>query len=79
MPALKTFSLLGKGLKLDSAEDIEAHIKPLRDDADVEEVQFTGNTLGVGASEALAKVLETKSKLQVRSFCRNWWPVSCDS
>lgn len=65
MSSRKTFSLLGKGLKLDNAADIEPHIQALKDDADVTEVQFTGNTLGVGASEALAKVLETKTKLQV--------------
>ena len=65
MSGAKIFSLEGKGLKLDTAEDIEPHIKDLKDNADVEEVRFLGNTLGVGASEALAKVLETKKKLQV--------------
>ncbi|PSN62941.1 RNI-like protein [Corynespora cassiicola Philippines] len=68
MPGSKIFSLEGKGLKLDTAEDIEPHIKELRDNADVEEVRFLGNTLGIGASEALAKVLETKKKLQVANF-----------
>lgn len=69
----KIFTLEGKGLKLDTAEDIEPHIKELRDNEDVEEVRFLGNTLGIGASEALAKVLETKKKLQVRrlSVCRS--------
>ena len=59
------FSLEGKGLKLTTAEDIEPHIKALRENDDVEEVRFLGNTLGIGASEALAKVLETKKKLKV--------------
>jgi Ran GTPase-activating protein 1 len=63
----KIFSLEGKGLKLDTAEDIEPHIKDLKSNDDVEEVRFLGNTLGVGASEALAKVLETKKKLRVCS------------
>lgn len=62
----KIFSLEGKVLKLTTAEDIEPHIKALRDNNDVEEVRFLGNTLGIGASEALAKVLETKKNLQVR-------------
>jgi Ran GTPase-activating protein 1 len=66
MASGKNFSLLGKGLKLDSAEDIAPHIQALKGDPDVEEVQFTGNTLGVGASEALAAILSTKTKLQVR-------------
>lgn len=65
MSGSKVWSLEGKGLKLDTAEDIESHIKDLRGNADVEEVRLLGNTLGIGASEALAKVLETKKKLQV--------------
>lgn len=68
MATLKVFSLEGKGLKLTTAEDIEPHIQPLKDDADVEEVVFVGNTLGVEASEALAKVLESKRNLKV-CFC----------
>jgi len=65
MSGSKIFSLEGKVLKLTSAEDIEPHIKALRENDDVEEVRFLGNTLGIGASEALAKVLETKKNLQV--------------
>jgi len=61
----KVFSLEGKGLKLDTAADIESHIQTLKDSQDVEEVLFQGNTLGVGACEALAKVLETKQSLRV--------------
>jgi hypothetical protein len=59
------FSLEGKGLKLTTAEDIEPYIKELRDNEHVEEGRLLGNSLGVQASEALAKVLETKKKLQV--------------
>lgn len=60
----KVFSLEGKGLKLDTAEDIEAHIAPLRSQ-DVEEVRILGNTLGVGACQRLGEVLATKKNLQV--------------
>lgn len=60
----KVFSLEGKGLKLDSAADIEKHIQPLQDSADIQEVRFLGNTLGVEACAALAKVLETKKSIQ---------------
>ncbi len=66
MGSLKVFSLEGKGLKLDTAQDIEPHIEALKADADVEEVRFQGNTLGTEASKRLAEVLETKTKLQVR-------------
>jgi Ran GTPase-activating protein 1 len=65
-PSTKIFSLEGKGLKLDTAADVEAHIKPLREMEDVEEVRFLGNTLGVEACKVLGKVLETKQTLQVR-------------
>lgn len=61
----KLFSLEGKSLKLDTASDIESHIEPLRNSNDVEEVRLQGNTLGVGACEALAKVLETKQTIKV--------------
>ena len=69
MASSKLFSLEGKGLKLDTAEDIHPHIQPLKDNTDVEEVRFLGNTLGIGASEALAEVLAEKKNLQVAQFC----------
>ncbi|KAK4507971.1 hypothetical protein PRZ48_001706 [Zasmidium cellare] len=59
-----TFSLRGQALKLDTAADVAKHIKPLEDNPDVEEVHLEGNTIGVEAAEALAKVLETKSNLK---------------
>lgn len=68
-PSLKIFSLEGKGLKLDTAADVEAHIKPLREMEDVQEVRFLGNTLGVEACKVLGEVLETKKSLQVRPYC----------
>ncbi|CEJ56978.1 Putative Ran specific GTPase activating protein An-RanGAP (Eurofung) [Penicillium brasilianum] len=61
----KVFSLEGKGLKLDTAEDIDAHIKPLVEFTDYTEIRFGGNTLGVGASERLATVLATQKSLEV--------------
>lgn len=67
-PSLKLFSLEGKGLKLDTAADVEIHIKALREMEDVEEVRFLGNTLGVEACKVLGEVLETKKSLQVRSY-----------
>lgn len=62
----RVFSLEGKGLKLDTAEDLEAHIVDLRAMDDVEEVRFLGNTLGIGACKLLGEVLATKKSLQVR-------------
>ncbi|KAI1022781.1 hypothetical protein LB503_000887 [Fusarium chuoi] len=63
----KIFSLEGKGLKLDTAEDLEPHIAPLRS-VDVEEVRILGNTLGVGACKLLGEVLATKKNLRVANF-----------
>nr|POF26314.1 ran gtpase-activating protein 1 [Quercus suber] len=60
----KIFSLRGKALKLNTAEDIQQHIGPLESSSDVEEVHLEGNTIGVGAAEALAKILATKSTLR---------------
>ncbi|KAJ5594414.1 Ran GTPase-activating protein 1 [Penicillium hispanicum] len=64
----KIFSLNGKGLKLDSAEDIEAHIKPLTEETDYTEIHFGGNTLGIGASERLAAALTTQKSLEVANL-----------
>ncbi|KAK8056729.1 ran GTPase activating 1 [Apiospora rasikravindrae] len=60
----KVFSLEGKGLKLDTAEDLEAHIADLKSMEDVEEVKMLGNTLGIGACKRLGEVLATKKSLQ---------------
>ncbi|KAF1944153.1 ran GTPase activating protein 1 [Clathrospora elynae] len=68
MSGTKVFSIEGKGLKLTTAEDIEPHIQDLRSNDSVEEIRFLGNTLGIGASEALAKVLEGKRNLQVANL-----------
>jgi Ran GTPase-activating protein 1 len=66
-PNTKIFSLEGRGLKLDTAADVEAHIKPLKEMNDVDEVRFLGNTLGIEACKAIGEVLETKKTLQVKS------------
>jgi len=62
----KIFTLEGKGLKLDTAADVEPHVKSLREMEDVEEVRLLGNTLGVEACKILGEILETKKTLQVR-------------
>lgn len=62
----KVFSLEGKGLKLDTAADVETHIGPLRSMPDIEEIRLQGNTLGIEACKLLGEVLETKKTLQVR-------------
>ncbi|KAK4105598.1 RNI-like protein [Parathielavia hyrcaniae] len=67
-PSTKIFSLEGRGLKLDSAEDLEAHIADLRATEDLQEVHMLGNTLGVGACKLLGEVLATKKTLRVANL-----------
>lgn len=60
----ETFSLAGKGLKLDTKEDLEKHIAPLQESSNITHIDLSGNTLGVSACEALAPILSSKSTLQ---------------
>ena len=64
-PPPKVFSLEGKGLKLDTADQLEAYIKPLIDNTDFTEVRLGGNTYGVSASERLASILSKQKNLLV--------------
>ncbi|CAM1506880.1 Fc.00g065210.m01.CDS01 [Cosmosporella sp. VM-42] len=64
----KIFSLEGKGLKLDTAADLEPHIAELRANNDIEEVRILGNTLGVEACKLLGEVLATKKSLSVANL-----------
>ena len=59
------FSLKGKVLKLDTESDIAQHIQGLQANEEVEEIDFGGNTLGIGAAKALADTLGTKAKLKI--------------
>ncbi|KIV77652.1 hypothetical protein PV11_09439 [Exophiala sideris] len=60
----ETFSLAGKGLKLDTKEDLEKHIQPLAKSSNVTHIDLSGNTLGVAACAALAPILSSKRTLQ---------------
>lgn len=60
------FSIHGQGLHLNTAADIEPHLCVLRAvSKTVEEIHFGGNTIGVEASLALAKVLKELPALKV--------------
>ena len=65
MAPRKVFSLEGKGLKLDTAEQLEIYVKPLIDSTDWTEVCLGGNTYGVSASERLASILSRQKNLEV--------------
>ncbi|KIW86647.1 uncharacterized protein Z519_12772 [Cladophialophora bantiana CBS 173.52] len=62
--ASSTFSLAGKGLKIDTKEDLEKHIDLLTSSSSVTHIDLSGNTLGVSACAALAPILASKSTLQ---------------
>ena len=57
--ASTVFSLAGKGLKLDTAEDVDKHIGSLASSTTVTHVDLSGNTLGVGACAAFATIFPT--------------------
>lgn len=63
--ATDSFSLEGRGLKLDTADDINSHIESLRSSkGTITQATFAGNTLGVGACEALASALSEQTSLE---------------
>ncbi|KAF3989841.1 hypothetical protein FT663_03373 [Candidozyma haemuli var. vulneris] len=55
--AENTFSLAGKQLKLDTAKSIESYLGDLAAQKNVVKIDFSGNTIGIDASEALAKAI----------------------
>lgn len=59
-----TFSLAGKGLKLDTKEHLDEHVASLVDSSSVTHIDLSGNTLGVSACEALAPILKSKATLE---------------
>lgn len=60
-----SFSLAGKGLKLDTEADAAPHFKSLLESTNITSIDLSGNTLGVGACEALAKaILPSKDTLK---------------
>jgi len=61
----KIFSIKGKGLKLDTRDDIKPYLQDL-DASAVEEVHFGGNTIGVEAAHELAEFLKRAKSLKVR-------------
>ena len=62
---LKVLSLHGKGLKLNTREDITPYLKDI-DATLLEEIHLGGNTIGVDASQALAEFLAKTQVLKVR-------------
>lgn len=62
------FSIVGKGLKLNTAEDVQEFVETIQQMSELEVIHLSGNTLGVEASQALAEALKNKTHLKVLSF-----------
>lgn len=60
---MSVFTLESKGIKFNSASDIEPFLHDVKDE--VTEIRLSGNTFGVEASQALSRVLRDKTHLQV--------------
>lgn len=61
---MPTFSIAGRGLKLDTEDDVLQHVQDLVNNNDRTQIDLSGNTLGVGACKALAPLLKAQSKLE---------------
>jgi len=60
-----TFSLAGRGLKLDSEEDAALHLQPLWEtETPVTRLDVSGNTLGIGACSALATAIRQQTHVE---------------
>lgn len=60
------YSIEGLGLKLNTREDIEPYLKQIEPNiSQLEEIHLCGNTIGVGAAQALAEVLDRASNIKV--------------
>lgn len=69
---MSIFSLADRGIKFNTAADIEPFLSTLRED--VTEIRLSGNTFGVGASVALASALRDRRHLTVRPFLSPYSP-----
>ncbi|KAK6455124.1 uncharacterized protein RJT20DRAFT_129826 [Scheffersomyces xylosifermentans] len=54
-----TYSIAGKQVKFDTAEDIAPYLKELNALKDVKKIDFSGNTIGIEASKSLSEAILT--------------------
>ncbi|ORY05422.1 RNI-like protein [Basidiobolus meristosporus CBS 931.73] len=64
----KVWSIEGKGLKLETAEDVQEFVKEIVAFEDLEVVVMSGNTVGVEAGKALAEAFKQKKSLKVMNL-----------
>ena len=61
----QVWSILGKNLKANTAQELEPYLSDLKNLDNVEEVHLGGNSLGVEACQAIAEILKVKMVLKV--------------
>lgn len=59
------FSIEGKGLKLNTAEDVQAFVDTIVQMDDLQIIKLSGNTIGVEAGKALAEALQSRKNIRV--------------
>ncbi len=63
------FSLEGKVLKLNSADDVKEYVEQISAMENLTEIRLSGNSFGIGAGSHIAASLKSKASLEVKSFC----------
>ncbi|CAG8512893.1 7770_t:CDS:2 [Cetraspora pellucida] len=58
-------TIAGKGLKLNTAEDVQEYVNSILDLNNLEEVVLSGNTFGVEAAQAIAMALKKKNSIKI--------------
>jgi Ran GTPase-activating protein 1 len=59
------FNIEGKGLKLDTAEDVQEFVNSILEIENLEQVTLSGNTFGVESTQAIAEALKGKNTIKV--------------
>lgn len=62
------FSIAGKALKLDTAEDVAEIVEQIKSLKNLQKLSFVGNTMGVEASKAIADAIATHDTIKVVDF-----------
>lgn len=62
------FDLRGRGLTLESREDAQQYLDEISTPSAITEIHLSGNTIGIGAAEAIGEALKEMTSLRVRFY-----------
>ncbi|KAL4263222.1 Leucine-rich repeat domain superfamily protein [Pleurotus pulmonarius] len=62
------FDLRGRGLTLESREDAQQYLDEISTPSAITEIHLSGNTIGIGAAEAIGEALKEMNSLRVANF-----------